>query len=172
MEHIKLEFNYNAALSRLKNIDWSSIKESVTEEEALLVKEYLIRASVFIADHDSCSRTPLFNPVEVAKSKVALPQEAESELESLLGEKVTPYMKLICKSYLLWSVLCSSDSTKYERYKGLFGPIIYYFQLGGSLTLGRNELKVGQYALPLSSWSKTEKSFEFDTETLEIIDQD
>ncbi|MET1256376.1 hypothetical protein [Aliikangiella maris] len=168
-----MSFNYQVALERLNSIDWDALSEkNVDRNKALLVNEYLFRASKFLNDFNFASNLPMFNPIEVIDSDVTVPEDIDDKLKNIFNDNVSPFIRMICKSYLIWGVVSSSYPDIYDKYKGLFGPIIYLFESGGIVNFTRNELKVGAFTIPIQNMGNLRKEFEFEANVQKRIEQD
>ncbi|MCK6076723.1 hypothetical protein [Paenibacillus silvae] len=137
-------------IERLSAISVQSNTHSHQKSHHVLIKEYLRRVNVFLDKLNVFpDRYPLFSFAKLIGRKIdANVYRACPELDTLNNS----YMKAICYSYLEVCELIDQGVDDAIQYADLYDPMLKFFERGGSFTIRKGELVLGDAAYPLMYW--------------------
>lgn len=145
-----MEHSLDRAIKRLSAISFQSKTISPQSSHHILISEYLRRVNAFL---DKLSvfpdRYPLFSFAKM------LGREIDADVYNAcpkLNTLQNTYMKAICYSFLEVSELTGRGIEEAIQYADLYEPMLKFFERGGSFTIRKGELVVGDAAYPLMYW--------------------
>lgn len=138
------------AIERLSAISFQINSSSLQNSHHTLICEYLRRVNVFLDKLNvSPDRYPLFSFAKMLGRKID-PDVYRSCPQ--LNTINNPYMKAICYSYLEVCDLIDQGVDDAIKYADLYDPMLKFYERGGSCTIRKGELVVGDAAYPLMYW--------------------
>lgn len=152
----KMNNSFEKAVERIKGIDWN-YRERYKPCFPMLISEFINRGNIFKDDYcnDKIPGMAVFSAADILEINIPFDIDGlVNDLELLEAGWVSMYL---CKFYLEWSYLIALNIDAAVQHKGLYEPIIKFYERGGRMNYDKNELICGNYFWPKSCYKLPRK---------------
>lgn len=150
MEAINIGKRFINAIARINSIDWNNIKSSEKISNAILVREYLRRATSFIYSVQVSVKYPFFSAAKAIGKELVIDI---GRLCPILENPDNSLYRGLCQFFLEWCTLADAGDSIAIEHEDLYEPIVKLFERGGGrFCIHHGELIIDSAAFPLKYW--------------------
>lgn len=167
-----MDQNFNKALFRIKEINWSDTVEN-KYSHYILVQEFINRGNLFKDQYCKTEMKGLAIFSAAAMISADIPTSIEEKCNVMGLNTYGWIVNLSCKFYLEWAYLIDHENTIAMKHSELYEPLIKLFERGGHLTYHQNSLYCGKFSWPKSSYNlkRSDVACDITDDTLDMMDR-